>query len=182
VAEHVLSYIHEFEAAMRFDEYLSVVEKNADLWLGIHARASVHASDIARIEATNTQWHLLVISEDWCGDAVNTVPVVARLAEQAGNVDMRIITRDDHLDIMDRHLSPAGARAIPVVMVLNEAFEEVGWWGSRPTELQAWVMAEGRQMDTPERYKHIRTWYARDRGETTVREILGIIEGASRRG
>jgi hypothetical protein len=171
-----LNYLHDFEAALRFDEYLSVVKKNADLWLGIHARASIRASDISRIEATGVQWHLLVISEDWCGDAVNTVPVVARLAEAASNVDMRIITRDEHLDVMDKHLSPTGGRAIPVVMVLNSSFEEVGWWGSRPSELQAWYLSEGKALPSAERYKYARGWYARDRGQSTVREIIGVME------
>jgi hypothetical protein len=182
MAERVVNYIHEFESGLHFDEYIATAQKNADLWRGIYARAQVSTDAIEAIEATERQWHLLVISEDWCGDAVNTVPVVARIAEQARNVDMRVIKRDDHLDVMDRHLSPTGGRAIPVVIVLDDAFNEVGWWGSRPSDLQAWYMSDGRAMEKDARYKHIRTWYARDKGVATVAAISAIIERAAQAG
>jgi hypothetical protein len=173
-----LNYLADFESGLRFDEFLAQAEKHADLWRDIHARAQVSAAAIAAVEATGRQWHLLVLSEDWCGDAVNTVPVVARLAEQASNLDMRILARDEHLDVMDRHLSPTGGRAIPVVIVLDDGFNEVGWWGSRPAELQAWYLSEGPALDKIARYKQARTWYARDRGASVVAEILAIINGA----
>lgn len=174
-----MNYIHAFESGLTFDEYIATTEKNADLWRAIYKHARVHADAITEVEATGRQWHLLVISEDWCGDAVNTVPVIARFAEQATNVDMRVITRDDHPDEMDLHLSPTGGRAIPVVIVLDEAFNEVGWWGSRPSELQSWYVVEGRDMEKDARYKQIRTWYARDKGVSTVSEILAVLRGSA---
>jgi hypothetical protein len=176
-----MNYQHEFETGVRFDEYLAGTQTNADLWLGIYARAIVSAHDIAAVEATGRQWHLLVISEDWCGDAVNTVPVVARLAEQSRNIDMRVITRDDNPAVMDRHLSPTGGRAIPVVMVLDDQYNEVGWWGSRPEELQSWYVGPGRTLEKAARYKHVRGWYARDKGASVVAEILRIMSDADER-
>ncbi len=173
-----MNYRADYEAGVSFDEYLAGVQKNADLWRGIYGRAIVHASEIDAIEATGRHWYLLVLSEDWCGDAVNTVPVVARLAAQASNVDMRVLARDEHLDVMDRHLSPTGGRAIPVVIVLDKDFNEVGWWGSRPKDLQQWYLATGSAMENDERYKHARGWYARDKGTSVVAAILSIIEGA----
>jgi hypothetical protein len=174
-----LNYIHVYDAALHFDQYLAAAAKNADLWRGIYARAEISADDIAAVEATGRQWHLLVIAEDWCGDAVNTVPVIARLAEQASNVDMRVIARDRHLDVMDQHLSPTGGRAIPVVIILDESFEEVGWWGSRPAELQSWVLGEGAGLETEARYRHIRGWYARDKGAAVIAEITDIMRRTS---
>ncbi len=172
------NYIHEFENGARFDEYLASVKKNADLWRGIYARAVVSAADVTAVESTGRQWHLLVISEDWCGDAVNTVPVVARLAEQASNVSLRIISRDENLPVMDAHLSPTGGRAIPVVIVLDDTFAEVGWWGSRPEALQSWYLGEGREVEKDARYKHARGWYARDKGMSVVAQIVAIIGDA----
>jgi hypothetical protein len=56
--------------------------------------------------------------------------------------------------------------------VLDEAFEPVAHWGPRPAVLQEWVMAN-RRMPGAERYPLIRRWYAKDRGETVLREVLG---------
>ena len=80
---------------------------------------------------------------------------------------------------MDAHLSPGGARAIPVVMVLDEEFEEQGWWGSRPAPLQRWFEEEGRAIPKEARYPLVRQWYARDRGYTTAAEMVALLEQAA---
>ena len=134
----------------------------------------------ARLDAVAGRWYFLVMVEDWCGDAVNTVPLLARLAELVPSFDLRIVGRDASPDLMDAHLT-AGTRSIPVVMALDGSFSECGWWGPRPTELQEWVVAEGVQLEKAERYRKVRTWYARDRGRTTLDEVLQILERASRR-
>ena len=83
---------------------------------------------------------LLVIAEDWCGDASNTVPIMAKLADAAPGLELRVILRDQNPEVMDQYLTN-GTRSIPIVIVLDEDFQELGHWGPRPTELQAWVMA-----------------------------------------
>ena len=47
--------------------------------------------------------------------------------------------------------------------------------GPRPSEIQDWVMDEGLGMPSPDRYKVVRRWYARDRGRSTVRELLDLL-------
>jgi hypothetical protein len=89
-------------------------------------------------------------------------------------ISLRIIRRDEHPEVMNRYLT-RGARSIPIVIVLDREFRELGHWGPRPAELQAWVMAHKDTMPKEERYKEVRRWYARDRGETTLREVLGVM-------
>ncbi len=164
--------------APTFQAMLGGVEENADLWGAVWRRAAVSDLQVQRAEALAGAWHLLVLSEDWCGDAVNTVPVIARFAELASNVDLRVLARDENPDLMDAHLTGAGSRSIPVVIVLDEHFREVGWWGPRPSALQRWATTDGKSLDKDERYREIRTWYARDKGATTVEEILGVMGAA----
>ena len=80
---------------------------------------------------------------------------------------------------MDRYLT-GGARAVPIVIALDANYKELGHWGPRPAQLQAWVLAN---LDKPstERYKHARRWYAKDRGESTLREVLGLPWASSTR-
>jgi hypothetical protein len=119
-------------------------------------------------------WHLLVLLEDWCGDAVNTIPVIARLVESTPDIDMRVLRRDEHPGLMDEHLTD-GKRAIPIVMVLDDKFREAGWWGPRPRELQGWATSLGLTLAKPDRYRELRRWYAVDRGRQALEEILLII-------
>ena len=83
------------------------------------------------------------------------------------------------LCIYERHSEALASRSIPVVIVYDEDFNEIGWWGPRPGEIQSWVMSEGLALPSPERYKHVRRWYARDRGRTTLTELLDIFQKAA---
>lgn len=168
-------------AAQDFETMLASATKNAELWAAIWRRAEVPQEFIDRVTMLGGEWHLLVLSEDWCGDAVNTVPVLAKLAELTPNLDLRILARDANADLMDAHLSGT-SRAIPVVMALDADFAERGWWGSRPTGLQRWALAEGLLLEQTERYRHVRTWYARDHGRTTLDEVVSMLEICERAG
>jgi hypothetical protein len=164
--------------APEFDEMLATARENVDLWTAVWRRAVVPDEYLRRVEALGGAWHLLVLSEDWCGDAVNTVPVVAKLAELSPNLDLRVLARDENPDLMDAHLTGA-SRSIPVVIALDEEFRERGWWGPRPAELQAWVLGAGRAVEKAERYKYVRAWYARDRGLMTLEAVVSMLEGAA---
>ena len=167
-----------FERAPTFPEYLDTVEKNREMWRGVWDRVRLPDDVLEEARRIPGGWHLVALSEDWCGDAVNTLPVIARLAEEAG-WDMRVMGRDDNPDLMDAHLTNGRSRSIPIVIVYDEAFHEVGWWGPRPGEIQSWVMSEGLALPSPERYKHVRRWYARDRGRTPLAELLDIFAKAA---
>lgn len=141
------------------------------LWEGVYRTATI--PEWALRLSVPPSIRLLVLAEDWCGDAANTVPVIQKWAEAAG-VPLRILKRDEHLALMDRYLTN-GSRSIPIVIALDEGFEELGHWGPRPAELQAWVVAHKGTMDKSARYKEVRRWYARDRGETTLREVTRML-------
>lgn len=173
-----MSIEQRFRAAAEFRAYVDLVEANKELWRVGARRAQVDEALVARVAALGGRWHLLALSEDWCGDAFNTLPVVARLAELAPNVELRLLGRDANPDLMDAHLSGT-ARAIPVVIAYDEDWNEVGWWGSRPAELQALVKGEWAALEKPERYAKVREWYARDRGRAVIEEIVGLLERAT---
>jgi len=168
-----------YAGALTFAEMVDAAGTNVALWRAVHAHARVPPDVLARVKALGGRWRLLVLNEAWCGDSVNTVPLMARLAELAPNVELRLLARDRNLDLMDAHLTN-GSRSIPVVIVLDEHFEERGWWGPRPAELQAWVLGpEGQALEKPERYREVRRWYARDRGVTTLAELVVLMEKAA---
>src|SRR2546423_6120004 len=159
-----------------FQDFLARPTVNHELWIALAHRVVIPVAFVTRVEALGGEWHLLVLSEDWCGDAVNIVPIVARLADSANNIDLRILPRARNLDIMDAHLTHAKSRSIPIVILFNDKFEECGWWGPRPRALQQWVIEEGLQLPKDVRYRQIRTFYERERSVTTVREIVEMLE------
>jgi Thioredoxin len=167
----MLEFRKIWESGLTFDAFVaSCKAEHCGLWQGVYRLARVPEWARNAMPA-GAQRKLLVIAEDWCGDASNTVPVVAKLADSVPGLELRIILRDANPEVMDRYLTN-GARSIPVVIALDENFQELGHWGPRPSELQSWVMANRATMPKAELYPKVRTWYARDRGETTLREVL----------
>lgn len=164
-------------SAPTFDAFLEGVETNRDLWHAVARRASVPDELVIRVEATGQRWHLLVLAEDWCGDAVNVLPFIARLAEGASNLDLRVTGRDANPDLMDAHLT-GQSRSVPVVILVDATFTERAWWGPRPRELQDWVLGSGSSMSKADRYRDMRRWYVQDRGTTALNEIVAVIEEA----
>jgi hypothetical protein len=167
----MLDFEKLWEQALSYEAFVeSCKAEHCGLWKGVYSIARIPDWATAAVPG-GTVRKLLVIAEDWCGDASNTVPVVAKLADSAPGIELRVIPRDQYPEVMDQYLTN-GARSIPIVIALDSSYQEIGHWGPRPTELQAWVMANRGTMPKAELYPQVRKWYARDRGETTLREVL----------
>lgn len=171
----MLDFPSLWRTALPYPDFVAASTEHCGLWVGVHKYAKLpewsHGLDLRA-----TPRNLLVLAEDWCGDASNTIPVLARLVEQVPGLELRVLRRDEHLAVMDRYLTN-GARSIPIVIALDADFREVGHWGPRPTELQAWVMANRGVLPDADIYPQVRKWYARDRGESTLREVLAVATG-----
>jgi hypothetical protein len=159
-----------WDSAYSFDAFLAGSTEHRGLWEGIHRLARVPDWAPAAVPI-GARRKLLVIAEDWCGDASNTIPILDRLTKLTPGLEMRIVRRDQHPELMDRYLTN-GSRSIPIVIVLDEELREIGHWGPRPAVLQSWVMANRLTTPKAELYPQVRKWYARDHGETTIREVL----------
>jgi hypothetical protein len=156
--------------AQTFEALVASSDKHKALWQGIYRIARLPEWAINAVPV-GARRRLLVLAEDWCGDASNTVPILAKFADTVPGLELRIIRRDQNPEVMDRYLTN-GSRSIPIVIALDDEFRELGYWGPRPTVLQTWVMANRGSIPKAELYPQVRTWYARDRGETTLREVL----------
>lgn len=167
-------YEQAYQTGITFEQFLSAAAANREMWQAMATRARVSPEAVRRARETPGRWRLLVIAEDWCGDAVNILPVVARLAEDLESLDLRITGQESWPALMDRHLTN-GSRSIPVVILLDDAGACHGWWGPRPSQLQEWFESEGRPLPKEDRYRELRRWYARDRGAAVAAEIVDLI-------
>lgn len=165
-----------FESGMAWESYLDSVVKHRDLWHAVWARVRLPYDVLDEFEVPEGPIRLLALSEDWCGDASNLLPVIAKLAERLG-WDLRVLPRDENLELMDAYLTNGRSRSIPVVIALDADWNELGWWCPRPAELQEWALGPGQQLESAERYRKIRTWYARDKGRSSIREFLTMVAG-----
>ena len=115
---------------LTYHEFLAASTKHKGLWEGIYSIARLPEWAVTALPP-GMRRHLLVIAEDWCGDASSTTPLVAKLADEVPGLELRILRRDEYPEVMDRYLTN-GSRSIPIVIALDEEFRELGHWGPRP--------------------------------------------------
>lgn len=117
----------------------------------------------------------LVITEDWCGDSAQTLPVIASLAVLNKNIDLKILLRDSNPEIMDMYLTN-GKRSIPKLVVFDQELNEIFHWGPRPTETKTLAdELHKKDLEKQEIIKQLHLWYAKDGGYSTEKEIIGLL-------
>ena len=119
----------------------------------------------------------LVLTEGWCGDAAQTVPLMAKMAAATDKVTLRLILRDTHLPIMDAFLTNGG-RSIPKLIVLDAATMEVlGSWGPRPAAAQQLFLEAKAKPDFnyPQLQKDLQLWYTKDKSVSAQQELVALI-------
>ena len=120
----------------------------------------------------------LVLSEGWCGDAAQIVPIIHKMAETSDKIDLRIALRDDNDDLMQQFLTNGG-KAIPKLIVLDSATLEVVFdWGPRPQGAKQLILdykaAHGVVDETAK--IELQKWYLHDKGTSIQNEIVEMYE------
>ncbi len=127
-----------FDEAISLEQYMNKMEKHKEESFRIYEQFEVPADDefieLLKVKKPN----ILVITEDWCGDAMMNNPVLRRIAE-AADLDVRTAYRDADTDLIDKHLTNGG-RSIPVYLLLGEDGEVEAKWGPRAAAIQEYVL------------------------------------------
>lgn len=91
------------------------------------------------IDQIDTPQTWLVLTEGWCGDAAQVLPVLNKIARLNSNINLKFLLRDENPGLMDQYLTNGKSRSIPKLLVVDEIFEELFNWGPRPGVLQEMV-------------------------------------------
>ena len=134
---------------------------------------------ISKLQNLDNHYIWLVISEGWCGDAAQILPILNKMASASDKkVDLRIVLRDENEEFMDQYLTNGG-RAIPkVIVICKEAGIVRTDWGPRPkgaAELMANHKKEFGVID--EKIKtDLQLWYLADKGISVQEELVQIMD------
>lgn len=128
----------------------------------------------------STPYVWLILTEGWCGDAAQNIPVLHAIEKECPNIELVLLLRDENLDIMDQYLTDGG-RSIPKVICLKKDdatgyLKELFVWGPRPEGAQN-LMHELRDRHAPyeEKSLAIQKWYNTDKTLTTQHEFLNLV-------
>lgn len=120
----------------------------------------------------------LIITEAWCGDAAQSMPFIAKLAELNPLISCKIVLRDEHPDLMDNYLTE-GAKSIPILVAFNQDLsQELFVWGPRPAYLQERLREFKKNPDSMTQQEFVdgvHLWYARDKNKMIGEELAHLI-------
>lgn len=156
--------------------YLDYTKLNLHRMSRLDKRTVLPEFLVETIRSIKTPMIWVAITEGWCGDAAQNLPVIQRMADVSDNIQMKYILRDENPAIMDEYLTN-GARAIPIVVGLHaDTLEELFVWGPRPFPAMELMIELKNNPDVPasERGERIHTWYAKDRSVTLIKEFTDI--------
>jgi len=119
----------------------------------------------------------LIITEGWCGDAAQNIPVIEKIASESVNIETRYVLRDENPELIDQFLSE-GARSIPKLVSMDaDTLEVIGSWGARPAAAQVLFHELKRQgVAKPLIMENLQRWYNDDRSGSIQNEFAQLIE------
>ncbi len=132
-----------FHAGMAIAEYLSRMRENRDRFIRNIEQTPV--SDADRFVLGGEPLRILIFTEDWCQDSVQFVPMVAKLEQEVPDIEVRVLFRDAHLDLVSRYRSKDGRQAIPTFVFFDEDMREIGVLVERPAVATEEIAAETRR-------------------------------------
>ncbi len=132
--------------------------------------------DIVESIITPQKW--LVLTEGWCGDAAQILPVLNALAVLNKNIQLLLLLRDENPELMDQYLTNGTSRSIPKLIVYNKNNEELFNWGPRPAAIQQkFYEMKQQELSYDEIKEAVHLWYAKDHTLSTQKEISSLLAG-----
>ena len=114
-------------------KYRHYTRYNWDREEGVWARYTISPFFRAAVDSIQEDQLWVVLTEDWCVDSAYSLPVMVMAARQNPRITLRILLRDENLDVMDAYLTNGG-RAIPKLIVFSNGQERF-LWGAKPRAL-----------------------------------------------
>ena len=130
------------------------------------------------LENLDKEYIWLVISEGWCGDAAQILPIINKMALLSDKIDMKIALRDHNEELMNQFLTN-GNKSIPILILIEkETLKVINHFGPRPKPA----------IDLVKNYKEkfgiidetiktdLQKWYLTDKGISTQEEIIELMK------
>jgi hypothetical protein len=159
------------------DDLLHYSELNESRMNRLEKTIKITDEVLAQINKIETKVTWLVISEGWCGDAAQILPIIYKMAELSENIDLKIVLRDENEALMNDFLTNGG-KAIPKLIILDEENEVIGDFGPRPEparKLIADYKAINGVVDEPIKIE-LQKWYLHNKGISTQNEIMQLMK------
>lgn len=176
--EFVTNALQNDKAALNIkDDYIAYAELNEARLHRLDKTLKVSEEATASLMNLTKKYTWVVISESWCGDAAQSVPMINKMSEVTDKVELKIVFRDQNLELMDQFLTNGG-RSIPKLIIVDaESMQVLGDWGPRPagaTKLVADYKETNGSFDQTGAVE-LQKWYTKNKGQEVQNEIIELL-------
>lgn len=139
---------------------------------------------VEELQQIPEEWYWVTFVEGWCGDVAQNLPIIAKMAESSPKIELRLLFRDQHPELIDQYLTEGG-RSIPKLVCLRKSdLKELGTWGPRPRPVQKMVSDKKASKDPSKNHDEwvkevhdvMHQWYADDQARSIQEEFLYSIK------
>lgn len=127
----------EFERGLTYDEYKAQMTRSKERFEQIEANFNPPAEIVETLRRLPEPLNVVVIAEDWCGDVINNMPLLGKLAKASGKLNLRCYLRDQNEDLMNRYLNQGKFKSIPVFAFFDRDMRQIGVFIERPDTVTA---------------------------------------------
>ena len=120
----------------------------------------------------------LVITESWCGDAAQILPIIYKMSQLSQTISLRIVLRDANEDLMQQFLTNGG-KAIPkLIFIEKESMHVFGDFGPRPIPAIKLITDYKTKFGVIDQTikTNLQKWYLQDKGISTQKEIVAFLK------
>ncbi len=121
-----------FDSGLTYQQYKEQMTRNRERFDEVEQQIKVTPDQVAAFKKLSKPINVLVIAEDWCGDVIANVPILGKLADESGKLNVRIFLRDKNDDLTQQWLNKGEFKSIPVFVFFDENFNEIGHFIERP--------------------------------------------------
>jgi hypothetical protein len=159
------------------EAYINYTKLNAQRMQRLEKTVTLSEALNNELQKIDKAFVWLVLTESWCGDAAQNLPVMALIEKACPLIELRLLLRDENLDVMDQYLT-GSSRSIPkLIGVEKDGLKERFTWGPRPEVVQNLAMeliAQG--VSKEEKSLAVQKWYTADKTLSLQQELLELIE------
>jgi hypothetical protein len=161
----------------RDDKMMRYTTDNLERMLQLNDTIEIQSKLYNELQQSTAKWIWVCITEPWCGDASQIVPILHLISTSSDRVEFKILLRDNHNNVMDNYLTNGG-RSIPKLICLKaDDLIEVGTWGPRPAILQEIVVDKlnDPSLSFGDKVRMVHSWYGENKGEAIQHEFIDLV-------
>lgn len=127
------------------------------------------------LDKLNKKITWVVLTEGWCGDAAQNLPIMNKFAEANKHIELKLVLRDENIELMNEYLTNGGQSIPKLIQIENGKVTKT--WGPRPT-IATKLIADYKEKNgvvDAQIKEDLQLWYNKDKGQNTVDDLMQLL-------